>query len=378
MVLEIGVRRLFKALTEDKLLLETMEQKKDYSVRTIPTLILFSDVIPAFQTTIKALDYERYDNWEEPEQIPQIAKSINTALAHLGVFPNLISLSIAHDPGKVSLSRIVVSCPSLRKLEFYDNSSYMGSLKGLCNLEKLIVYDYELKTRTVSREYLLPLDSALSLTNLQLFARGTRNNVYNSKHLTKFVNLAKFTVYPLCNHLCRTIVTANFAHLRKFTTIVYASTNISIENILQLFQCHSLASLQVLRFLVEPLHWHFTQRYFDIIRTITTHLSMLEDIQLTMGINTAWCGLFSNLRNLESMAWVCAEEEYIDSAAAFPLTEADLWMTSEDRTYRTAAVGEKMEVVFREFQEPPEVYIKLLDEETFEQWDELFEVYEGD
>jgi hypothetical protein len=60
--LEIGVRRLFTTLTEDKLLLETMEQKKDYSVRTIPTLVLFSDVVPAFRTAIKVLDYERYDN----------------------------------------------------------------------------------------------------------------------------------------------------------------------------------------------------------------------------------------------------------------------------------------------------------------------------
>jgi hypothetical protein len=376
--IEAGTRKLIEIFKEDKVLLETMARKEYWSFRTVPTMILFTETIPRFRKTIKELYYEGYEEWEEPQDIPAV--TINDALAYFNHLPNLTSLVIAQYDGKISLNQIVISCPSLKKLEFYSNTWYTGSLGGLRNLEKLIVWDFNLSKHTGSRAHLLPVDSAASLKNLQLFASGTRNNVYNSKHLLRLSNLEKFTVFPLCNRLCKTIISANFLHLRKFNTVVYADSNISMENVLQLLQSRSLASLEWLTILIEPYNEQFSLAYLELIRTITTHLPQVECLQLTAGINTAWCQLFSQMRKLESFSWVSADEECLvsDNMDHCPVVLFHRGISNEARDTLTGIVEAKMREVFSEFEEPPSVYIKLLDDENSQDWDEIFEEYEGD
>lgn len=374
--LEIGGRRLLACLAKDKVLLETMSRKQHCSFRTVPNLIQYSDTIPNFRTTITVLVYEVYKNWQEPENIPRV--TINDALAHLGILPNLTYLDISMDLGKISLNQIVVTCPSLKRLEFYDNGWYSGSLSGLRSLEKLVVYDYELSKKTGPRQHLLPVDSALSLTNLRFFARGTPNNVYHSKDLLKFVNLTKLTVDPLCNRMCQTIISADFAHLRKFAAVIHADTKISLDNMLQLLQSRSLNSLQELFFLVEPIQWgsEIEYGYLEIIRTITIHLSTLEDLQLTTGINTAWCELLSKLRNLKRFDWVCFEGDCIDCTDMFT-HPAETYMTDDQPQDMASLVTERLDAVFEGFVEMPSVYVKILSDETYDQWNELFEEYDA-
>jgi hypothetical protein len=375
--LEIGGRQLFACLAKDKVLLETMSRKQHWSFRTVPSLIQHTDTIPNFRTTITDLSYEVYDSWQEPGALPQV--SINDALDHLGILPNLTSLDITTEGDKISLNQIVVTCPSLKKLEFYDNGWYSGSLSGLRSLEKLVVYDHELPKKTGPRQHLLPIDSALSLTDLRIFARGTRNNVYHSKHLLNFINLTKLTVDPLCARMCKTIISANFSHLRKFAAVIHNDADISLDNMLQLLQSRSLNSLQELFFLVEPERCEFSPEpngYLQIITTITTHLSNLEDLQLTTGINTAWCELFSKLCNLKSIAWVCSEEECIDCTDMFTVPVGD-YMTDDQLKDMASLVKEKLNSVFEEFVEKPSVYVKILSEDIYEQWDELFEDNDG-
>jgi hypothetical protein len=373
---EACVCGLIGSLKNDEILLQTLTLQQCYSFRTVPTLILFSECIPSFRMNITSLVYETYRMMNDSRCNIQ---SINIGLAHLGLCPNLVSLHIGDEPHDISLSQVVTCFPSLKRLKLYSNGGYSGSLRGLRNLEKLVIYDYLLEENTPSRQYFLPIDSALSLKNLQLFARGTPSNVYNSKHLLKFTNLSKITLQPLCNRLCKTLTAANFTHLRKLAAIVHAQSNISIDKLLQFLKCQSLRSLQELRFLVEPLQWDLRSDYLNIICTITTHLSELEQIQLTTGINTAWCKQFSKLRKLEGIAWVCSEEECIDTndLMACPLEDSDI-ATEEEYAEMTAVVMRKMKDVFRECEQQPDVYIKLLDEENFEQWDELFEEYEED
>jgi hypothetical protein len=377
---EARVRRLIEIFKEDKVLLDTMARQQYWSFRTVPTMILYTDTIPRFRETIKDLYYEGYDERKRPENTADGVESINDALSHLGHLPNLTSLNIGQYHGKISLNQIAISSPSLKRLEFYSNTGYSGSLGGLRNLGKLIVWDYKLDKHTGSRAHLLPVDSAVSLKNLQLFAAGTRNNVYNSKHLLRFRNLEKLTVFPLCNRLCKTIISANFLHLRKFNTIVYADSNISIDNILRLLQSLSLASLQMLTILFEPYHENFNLGYLELIRTITTHLPHLEDIQLVTGINTSWCRLFSQLRKLKTFAWISADEECFvsDDINLCPLDLAPMRVTDAARATLTDMVKDKMKVVFGEFEPPPSIYVKVLKDEEFKQWDEIFDEYEGD
>jgi len=375
--LEIGERRLFACLASDKVLLDTMSRKQHWSFRTVPTLIQYTDTIPNFRTTITKLNYEVYHSCQDLDELPQV--SINDGLAHLGRLPNLTSLSISTEGGKICLNQIVVTCSSLKNLEFYqlENGWYSGSLSGLRRLEKLVVYDYQLPKKTGPRQHLLPIDSALSLTNLRFFARGTRNNVYHSKHLLNFINLTKLTVNPLCDRMCKTIISADFLHLRKFVAVIHGDTNISLDDMLRLLQSRSLNSLRELIFLVEPERWEFSieHGYLEIIRTITSHLSNLEDLQLTTGINTAWCELFSKSRNLKSIAWVCFEEECIDCTDMF--TNPIDYMSDDSLEDMASLVTEKLNAVFEQFVEKPSVYVKILSEEIYDQWDELFEEYDG-
>jgi len=376
--IELGTRKLIQVFKEDKVLLETMARKESWGFRTIPTMIIFADTIPRFRETVKDLDYEGYDKWEEPQDIPAI--TINDAIAHLNHLPNLTILHISQYDGKVSLNQIVISCPSLKKLEFYSNTWYTGSLGGLRHLEKLIVWDFNLNKHTGSRTHLLPVDSAGSLKNLQLFARGTRNNVYNSKHLLRFSNLENFTVFPLCNRLCQTLFAANFLHLRKFNTVVYGYSNISVRNICQLFQSRSFESLVWLTILIEPFVESFNLAYLELIRTITTHLPQLESLQLTTGINTTWCQLFSQLRKLESFAWVSDVEECFvsDDMDLCPLDMVPMEISDEARDTLKGIVEAKMRDSFWEFATPPSIHVRLLGNENSDEWDEIFEEYEGD
>ena len=381
--IELGTRKLFQLFKEDKVLLETMARKESWSFRTIPTMVIFADTIPRFRETVKDLDYQGYDEWEESQNTP--ATTINNAIAHLNHLPNLTSLSIAEYDGKVSLNQIAISCPSLKKLEFYSNTWYTGSLGGLRNLEKLIVWDYKLDKHTGSRAHLLPADSAASLKDLKLYAPGTRNNVYNSKHLLRFSNLEKFTIFPLCNRLCKTLFSANFLHLREFTTVVYSDPFLDMGNsIIPLFQTRSFAFLERLAILIEPFDEAFNFAYLELIRTITTHLPQLKSLQLTAGINTAWCQLFSQLRKLESFAWAASVDECIvsDNMDLVPFDRESVMfeveISDEARDTLQGIVEAKIREAFGEFGTPPSIYVELFGESSGRDWDEIFEEYEGD
>jgi len=245
-------------------------------------------------------------------------------------------------------------------------SSYTGSLGGLRHLEELIVRDGEEHTETL--KHLLPLDSSLSLTKLQ-FSINTRNNVFHSKRLLKFVNLHEFEVSPLCDRMCKTIASANYAHLRKFEAIVYAETNISLDKFLHLLRSRSLSSLQMFSFTVQSFQWKLNKGYLEIIQTITTHLSTLEELKLEMGINTAWCGLFSKLRNLKGLAWICNLDECVDTDDLFanPM-DASSNHTVEGRLpyMMESLITERMKVVFEGFSEQPLVRIEILSDDLLE------------
>ena len=378
--IEGGTRRLLECLKEDKVLLETMSRKQCWDFRAMATLMQFSDTIPGFRTTIKGLSCAEFAYWGEQEQVSKIPKSINDALAYLGILSNLTALIIVHGRSVISLNQIVALCPSLKRLRFYYNKWYTGSLGDLRHLEEFIFFDDELPENAGSLKPLLPLNSSLSLTKLQ-FAINTRNNVFHSKSLLKFVNLHEFKVSPLCDQMCKTIASANYAHLRKFEAVVYAETNISLDKFLHLLQSRWLSSLQMFSFTVQPLQSKFNKGYLEIIQTIATHLSTLEELKLKMGINTAWCGLLSKLRNLKKIVWICVEEECVDTNDLFanPMDASPNYETVEEIEEMASLITERMKVVFDGFSEQPSVYIKILEgDDLDEYWEGMKDDYHRD
>jgi hypothetical protein len=283
-------------------------------------------------------------------------------------------LSIADEHGDVSLDRIADSFPHLTKLEFYSNAGYSGSLQDLRSLEEVIVWDYQLDKESGSREHIFPTDSASSLMKLNLsYVYGPPQNIYNSQLISAFTNLSSFTILPLSEDLCDSIITANFTHLRTFVTVVRNESEISIGAIMKLLKSRTLSKLQTLRLLVEPFIEKFNDGYFDIIKTITSSLSStLEELQLTMGINTAWANEFSSLRKLRDFYWRTMDQEFCDSNDPLdtPLDgSVDIFETSPEEMSDIFAA--RMEYAFRDFKEVPEYDIRILDDDHYEQWDEL-------
>ena len=195
---------LLDCLKADEVLMETMGRKTVWLFSTVSTLVAVSQCIPSFRLRATSLVYESLS----PDFMPEAASplpSINFGLAHLGLCQNVTILSISDDKDDVSLDLIANLYPSLKKLEFYSNAGYSGSLRGLGHLEELVVWDYRLDEESLPRQNLLPIDSVSSLTNLNLtYVYGPPENIYNSESLSTFTNLSSCSIIPLCNSICET------------------------------------------------------------------------------------------------------------------------------------------------------------------------------
>ena len=366
---ETRTRGLLNCLNADQALMETMGRKRAWSFRTVPTLVAVAQSIPSFQLHITSLYYEAYG----PEFISEATcplPSINFGFTYLALCPNMRTLLISDENGDVSLDLITSSCPSLKKLELYCNVGYSGSLRGLCGLEELVVWDYRLDEKSPTRQNLLPIDSAFSLKNLNLsYIYGPSKNIYDSKFISAFTNLSSFTILPLCDNVCDCLIRDNFTHLRTFVTTTRIESDISIDKIMKILMSRTLGSLQTLRFLVEPFSWEFNACYLDIIRVITSQLSAtLEELQLTLGMNTAWCEHFSSLRKLKDITWIAVDQECCDSnnPLQLPLEGDDEEIS---RAEMVATVTKKMMDAFQGFEQQPSISIQILDQQNYDQWD---------
>jgi F-box domain len=363
--------RLLECFKADRVLMETMGRKIAWSFSTLSLLIAASQFIPSFRLRIISLYYEPYStDIVSTASYPQ--SSINIGLEHLAFCPNMTALNISNERGYLSLDHVVKCCPSLKKLELSCNGAYIGSLRGLGNLQELNVWDYTLDDETLPRQNLLPIDSAFSLTRLELiYINGPLNNVYHSEHMRAFTNLSTYSILPLCDKICDTLIHTQFTHLRTFVASARVQS-ISVNNILGILASRSLSSLQTLRLLIEPFSSEFNASYFDIIKAITSRLSStLEELQLTMGINTAWCRHFSSLHKLRRFIWMAADLECCESndSSALPLeTGYDLIM-EDDCLEMVETVTEKMIETFHGFEKLPSIHIFVLDETEYSEWD---------
>lgn len=366
-------QRLLECFKADEILMETMKRKGTWSFCTTSALIVASQCVPSFNQQITSLIYESY-SIEYLSNLPSPLPPFNSAFEHLGFCPNMTTLLIAQDMTHISLDCISRCCPFLQKLELYCNGTFSGSLQGLCNLREFIVWDY---TTTEEPHWpkrnLLPIGSASSLRDFNVsYTYGPRENPYNSEHLLSFINLSSYTIAPLCDGICNTLINTPFSHLRTFTTAVRTFSHINVDKILEILASRSLNSLQTLRLLLEPFNSEFNARYLDIIRTITSQLSStLEELQLTSGINTAWCQQFSSLRKLKKIIWMAADQECCDSnnSLLLPFEGGGENMSDRGCIDMSQIVTEKMTEAFREFEKLPLIHIIVLNEDVYDEWD---------
>ena len=366
---ESRARGLLNCLNADQVLMETIGRKTAWSFRTVPNLVAVAQSIPSFQLHITSLDYESYGA-EFLSEATCPLPSINFGFTYLAWCPNMTTLLISDDNGDVSLDLIASSCPSLKKLEFYCNFGYSGSLRGLYGLEELVVWDYRLDANSSTRQGLLPIDSASSLKNLNLsYVYGPSENIYYSKFVSAFTNLSSYAVLPLCDNFCNSLIRANFTHLRTFATTIRIESDISVDKIIKILMSRTLGSLQTLRFLIEPFSWEFNACYLNIVRAITSQLSAtLEELQLTLGMNTSWCEHLSSLHKLKDITWIAVDQEYCDSDNPLQLPlEGDDEETS--RAEMVAIIAQNMMDAFQGFEQQPSISIQILDQQNYDQWD---------
>lgn len=363
--------RLFECFKADRILMETMGRKSAWSFSFLSLLIAASQHVPSFRQSLVSLYYEPCDPDYVSTGPPQL--SINIGLELLAFCPNMTTLNISSEKGDIFLDHIVSCCPSLKKLEFYCNDDYTGTLRGLCNLQELIIWNIALDDDISSRQNLLPVDSAATLTRLELtYIHGPPDNVYHSEQMRAFTNLSAYSILPLCDKICDTLMNTQFAHLRTFVASAGVQSNISVHKILEILASRSLSSLQTLHLMIEPFCMEFNASYLDIIRTIATRLSStLEELQLTMGINTAWCRHFSSLRKLKKFIWVTADLEYCESddSSALPCETDYEFIFEGDYTDVGEMVKDKMIEAFYGFEKLPSIHIIILDENEYKDWD---------
>jgi hypothetical protein len=376
---EARTRGLFDCFKSDEALLKTMARKRCWSFRTAPTLIHVAQSIPQFRVHITTLHYETY--WQTDPSTPALPQpSINECLTFMSLCLNMTRLGISNENGDVSLDLISHNFPSLKRLDCHDNSGYSGSLRGLCNLERLLIWDYKLDNASPPRNF-LPIDSTSSLTKLTLaYVHGPPQYLYDLDSFSAFTNLSYIIIHPLCDKVCKSLIHANLPHLRTLYTTVKIESNISVDNSIALIESSSLRLLQTLSFHVEPFSWHFNERYLDIIKAISSALSELELLQLAVGINTAWSSQFSSLRKLKEFAWIAVDEEFCTDPDAVPIEgdSEDMYedITPEKIKAMADIATKSMEEAFEDFQEKPDIYIRILEDQEYDDWDELNEGYD--
>ena len=366
---------LIECLANDQRLVHTIGLKKEWSFTTFATLMSVIQYVPAFRNTPKSIDLELDPprpgkNANSAPPLP----SVNAAIAAMACCRGLVELCIVDERTKVSLDLIADSCLSLKELELYCHAGYTGSLNGLCHLEKLLVWDYDLGDDNRAREYLLPVSSASSLIDLSLnYIKGPAQNLYFSRFLHDFTNLTSLNIGPLSNSICDFLLESNYTNLLTFHTVVRKEIDAPLDKLIHIFTASSFSRLRTLKFLVEPFQEKFRPYYFPIIQAIISNLSRtLETLTLEVGLDSAWCTELVSLHELSEITWIVADPEIWVSEEISTLPPsmnqddeaAPVWFSLDP----VDVVFTKMKKEFEKFDREPDIGIIIVDD--VDMWDD--------
>ena len=151
----------------------------------------------------------------------------------------------------------------------------------------------------------VPLNSAASLTHLQIVGEGHDVATLFAPSLDKFVNLTHLSLVSISDKIIAQIAVAEF-RLREFRGKFWSGVKDvdgCLEMLLRAQALRDVESLE-LSFRGDFGDWFSVDTYFFTLQLMVTHLTKLQHVKLRMRLHVRMCGELSKLENLKSIVWV--------------------------------------------------------------------------
>lgn len=349
-----------KVLFQDKHLVKSLARRKSWHFKSLETLMAVDEHIPTFrrkttavQLLFSAWSSSTIDDWEP--------SSLEATIRHLNVCRRLRSLSIfcTPDDEDLDLNWIAISCPSLYFLRLTGIDMTENSLKRLSNLKSFVADDLS----PAIYETILPINCTKTLTHLAILYSHSDfecDNACINGTFDRFVNLTSLFVHPLSDPMCDVLHRSKFI-LNDFRTTLRENGTLDIDKVVRLFSSASLRHLQVLRIaFTGPDEWPVY--YPRILESITTRLRNLEELVLSMGLNTTWSEMLTRLSSLKRLVWYVPEDNWRDPLGlkSCPPGAANLWETLLLSQKDKADIAkERFIAAFKGFVEKPHVEFQI-------------------
>lgn len=151
----------------------------------------------------------------------------------------------------------------------------------------------------------VPVNSAASLTHLQIVVEGHGVVTLFAPSLDKFVNLTHLSLVSISDKIIAQIAVAEF-RLREFRGKFWSGVkdaDACLEMLLRAKALRDVESLE-LSFRGDLADWFSVDTYFFTVELMVTHLTKLQHVKLRMRLHVRMCGELSKLENLKSIVWV--------------------------------------------------------------------------
>jgi hypothetical protein len=209
----------------------------------------------------------------------------------------------------LNLDNIVASCPFLEELNLVNiHSGFKGSLERLSNLRSLIISESGLES-DVTRTFLLPVNSAVTLTAISLtykWGEALSGNAYENFDLFNiFINLTSFHIEPLSERFCDLIIHAP-NKLSRFSCVVGNDPSVSLDKLLNMLSACCIGHVEHLGL---GLHRGLYEQNHQIVKVIT-NLCCVKQVDLAMPLDTALFQPFIWMEALLKLNWLTSETKF--------------------------------------------------------------------
>jgi hypothetical protein len=288
------------SLLTDRYLVHMLRLRTHWEFRSLGAILTIVREIPSFFENTTSISLPSFRHRQR-----EFLESLNFPLMCFAACRGIKSLDLRDGGHATDLNMLSNLYPQLENLSMCSHAFYKGTLAGLSNIKKLRLIGKVYNFR--NPPMLLPLDSATTMTTLEIYRLPSSRYLTDTTPLDAFVNLTSLHIRPLilsfCDFVCRTS-----AHLITFSTTVNSFSNLSSRRIISMLSARSLQSLQEFNFTVQRL------MDYESIIVETVKLPFLRRLYFQMGLDLRWCRHFPRIASLDVLRWKLMEEKLIDAS----------------------------------------------------------------
>ena len=181
--------------------------------------------------------------------------------------------------------------------------------EGLSNLQYLEFVSPDTCTKNM---FIMPLNSAMTLTHLQLDFFPNPTDPYGATSLDVFVNLTVLNIDPLSSDICDAIIRADF-RLTLFRAVVDEDLPLDSNMIVTMVSARSLTTVKKFIFKFDKYLSYNLTHFKSFVEAFTTNMVSIELLDLNMGLDLSWCPIFARLVKLREFYYKVDMEKYEDS-----------------------------------------------------------------